>query len=86
MKSDVYTPCPNEILALERLLKDWDVLRKDCNKEEKAGFRALRSKGLVRISRGVYHCPRFSCGEDLDAWFRWFEKSLGLLEITQDEL
>ena len=78
MKSDAYTPCANAKLALEKLLRDWDVLRKDCTREEKAGFRALKKQGLVRLNRGVYRCPCFSSEEEFYAWFSWFELAIGI--------
>jgi len=78
MKSEPYVPCVSARMALEKLFRDWDVKRKDCTRQEKAGFRVLKRRGLVRLNRGVYRCPLFLNGEEFDAWFDWFEICIGI--------
>lgn len=67
-----------EIDALERLLREWEVRRLDCTPMERVGFFRLKKKGKVELRRGVYHAPLFENGSQYEEWFQWFEVSLGI--------
>jgi hypothetical protein len=82
MKSKPYKPSPQALLALERLMKHWEVERKDCTPEEKKGFTSLKRRGLVQNRRGTYLRPDFSSHEELDRWFDWLEDTLGVTSET----
>lgn len=67
-----------EIDALERLLKEWEVPRADCSPMERVGFFRLKKKSKVELRRGVYFMPRNLTNEEFDAWFVWLEDVLGI--------
>ena len=75
---DFYKPGRKATAALERLMKFWEVERKDCTPMEKAGFTMLKRRGLVQNRRGTYLRPEFNNLDDLDAWFDWLEDCLGV--------
>jgi len=78
MKPEFYTPNVKAKMALERLMKFWEVERKDCTPMEKAGFTMLKRRGLVKNKKGTYMRPDFNTVEELDAWFDWLEDCLGV--------
>ena len=67
-----------EIDALERLLKDWEVPRADCTPMERVGFFRLKKQGKVELRRSVYFMPGDLTSEEFDAWFDWFYDALGI--------
>tara|TARA_R100001510_G_scaffold19527_1_gene17023 strand:+ start:8142 stop:8378 length:237 start_codon:yes stop_codon:yes gene_type:complete len=69
-----------EIDALERLLKEWEVPRADCTPMERVGFFRLKKKGRVELRSSVYFMPSNLTWEGFDDWFMWFEVSLGIRE------
>jgi len=84
MKSKPYRPSPKALLALERLMKFWEVERKDCTALEKSGFTSLKRRGLVQNQRGTYLRPHFETLQELDNWFDWLEDALGIEKRGQD--
>jgi hypothetical protein len=82
MKPKFYRPGRKAIAALERLMKFWDVERKDCTPKEKSGFTMLVRRKLVQNKRGTYTRPDFETIEDLEIWLDWVEDSLGLAVPT----
>lgn len=77
-KLDFYRPGRKATAALERLMKFWEVERKDCTPMEKSGFTMLKRRGLVKNKKGTYMRPDFNTAEELDAWFDWLEDCLGV--------
>lgn len=67
-----------EIDALERLLKEWEVPRADCTPMERVGFFRLKKKGKVELRRSVYFMPGNLTNEEFDAWFVWLDEVLGI--------
>tara|TARA_R110002012_G_scaffold126372_1_gene278280 strand:- start:367 stop:636 length:270 start_codon:yes stop_codon:yes gene_type:complete len=84
MKLEFYQPGRKATAALERLMKFWDVERKDCTPKEKSGFTMLVRRRLVKNKRGTYIRPDFDTMEELDAWLDWVEDSLGIEKGGQD--
>tara|TARA_R100000654_G_scaffold27339_2_gene51366 strand:+ start:3672 stop:3944 length:273 start_codon:yes stop_codon:yes gene_type:complete len=80
---DFYKPGRKATAALERLMKFWEVERKDCTPIEKSGFTMLVRRGLVKNKRGTYMRPDFDTTEELDDWFDWIEQSLGIAREGQ---
>tara|TARA_A100000172_G_scaffold34981_1_gene21209 strand:+ start:124 stop:393 length:270 start_codon:yes stop_codon:yes gene_type:complete len=84
MKPEFYPPGRKATAALERLMKFWDVERKDCTPKEKSGFTTLVRRRLVKNTRGTYIRPDFDTMEELDTWLDWVEDSLGIEKGGQD--
>tara|TARA_R100001443_G_scaffold92787_1_gene99459 strand:- start:363 stop:623 length:261 start_codon:yes stop_codon:yes gene_type:complete len=84
MKPEFYSPGIKAKMALERLMKFWEVERKDCTPMEKAGFTMLKRRGLVDNHRGTYTRPEFASVEELDDWFDWLEDVLDVKRGGRD--
>tara|TARA_R110000796_G_scaffold155260_1_gene271957 strand:+ start:235 stop:504 length:270 start_codon:yes stop_codon:yes gene_type:complete len=84
MRPEFYRPGRKATAALERLMKFWDVERKDCTPKEKSGFTTLARRRLVKNNRGTYIRPDFDTMEELDTWLDWVEDSLGIEKGGQD--
>lgn len=78
MSPDGYQPGVKAKLALERLMKHWEVEREDCTPMEKAGFTILARRGLVQNKRGTYLRPDFGTPDEVDLWFDWLEMVLNV--------